>query len=376
MPYRSIEDPVKLRRVLEATLLLESDLDLPSVLRHVIEEARSMTNARYGALGVLDADRIGLERFITSGLDPEEERAIGARPKGKGLLGLLITDPKPVRIASLGEHPDSYGFPHNHPPMDSFLGIPVMARGEVYGNLYLTDKIGWSEFTADDEALVGALAVAAGIAIENARLHEQATTTAVRADRDRLARDLHDSVIQRLFGVGLTVQSIAGGDLSPEMAARLNGAVKDIDETIRQIRTTIFELGLADIREGARSSILSQIDDLKSVVGFRIDTSFDGPIDTACSDLVVEQLLLTLREAVSNVERHAHASRVDIAVSAREGRLLLRVADDGRGMDLHRSTDGNGMANMRHRAEKLRGTFEIECPSQGGTVLSWRVLLD
>ena len=209
MPYHSIEDPAKLRRVLEATLLIEADLDLPILLRHIVDEACSMTNARYGALGVLNDDRTALIEFVTVGLDPDEEAGIGPRPTGLGVLGLLISDPKPLRIARLGAHPESHGFPTGHPRMTSFLGVPIKVRGAVYGNLYLTDKIGWSEFTADDEALIGALAVAAGIAIENARLHKRVTEVAVFEERDRLARDLHDTVIQRLFAIGLSLQSMA-----------------------------------------------------------------------------------------------------------------------------------------------------------------------
>jgi GAF domain-containing protein len=143
--------------VREATLQLEADLDLPTLLLHFIEEARSMTGARYGALGVLNHDHTALDQFLTVGLHPDEEEKIGTRPTGQGVLGLLITAPHPVRLANLGAHPDSFGVPPNHPPMFSFLGVPITVRDEVYGNLYLTDKIGWSEFTSDDEDLVGAL---------------------------------------------------------------------------------------------------------------------------------------------------------------------------------------------------------------------------
>ena len=167
VPFRLIEDPTKLRRVLEATLLIESNLDLPEVLRHVVEEARSMTGARYGALGVLDEEKRALSEFITVGLSEAEEAEIGARPTGRGVLGLLIADPKPLRISEIGRHSESFGFPSNHPPMTSFLGVPIKVRDEVYGNLYLADKVGWSEFTSDDEELVGALSLSAGIAIEN-----------------------------------------------------------------------------------------------------------------------------------------------------------------------------------------------------------------
>ncbi len=195
MPYRLIEDPAKLRRVLEATLLIQSNLELPEVLRHVVEEACAMTGAHYGALGVLDEDKTSLSEFITVGLTSEQEAAIGAKPKGRGVLGLFISDPQTLLIREIGQHPLSFGFPPNHPPMTSFLGVPIRVRDEVYGNLYLTEKVGWSEFTDDDAALVGALSVAAGIAIENARLHDRVRHSVVYDDRDRVARDLHDTVI-------------------------------------------------------------------------------------------------------------------------------------------------------------------------------------
>src|ERR1019366_694804 len=140
MPFRSIDDPSSLRRVLEAMLLIEADLALPVLLRHVIDEARSMTGARYGAIGVLDSDGTALAEFITVGLTPEEEERIGPRPTGKGVLGLLIAEPGPLRITDLGSYAESFAFPPNHPPMNSFLGVPIKVRQEVYGSLYLTDK--------------------------------------------------------------------------------------------------------------------------------------------------------------------------------------------------------------------------------------------
>src|ERR1039458_9286221 len=183
MPYYAIEDPSRLRRVLDAVLLIEKDLELPALLRHVVEEACSMTGARYGALGVLNDDKTALAEFVTIGLEPDQLAAIGPLPNGKGVLGVLIADPGPLRVAHLEDHPNSYGFPPNHPPMTSFLGVPVTVREEVYGNLYLTDKIGWSEFTGDDVALVESLALAAGVAIENARLHQQVQDAALYEDR-------------------------------------------------------------------------------------------------------------------------------------------------------------------------------------------------
>jgi len=125
MPYHSIEDPSRLRRILDAVLLIEKDVELPALLRHVVEEACSMTGARYGALGVLNDDKTALAEFITVGLDAEEEARIGPCPTGKGVLGLIVTAPQPLRLARLGDHPESFGFPPHHPPMTSFLGVPL-----------------------------------------------------------------------------------------------------------------------------------------------------------------------------------------------------------------------------------------------------------
>lgn len=374
VPYRSIEDPATLRRLLEANLLLEADLDLPILLLHFIEEARSMTGARFGAIGVLNNERTALDEFITVGLDPEQEQKIGARPTGLGVLGLLITDAHPLRLANLSSHPDSFGFPTNHPEMTSFLGVPIRVRDEVYGNIYLTDKVGWSEFTIDDEALVVALALGAGIAIENARLHHRVQQLAVYDDRDRLARDLHDNVIQRLFAAGLALQSMAGIAASAGIADRFQRVVHDLDESIRQIRSTIYELGSMEIDPGLRSSILSLVRDLTPVVGFDVKVTFEGAVDTLASDELAEHLLAVIREAVTNVGRHAQATKASVSLTVKDGLCRLQVTDDGRGLDSAETGEGGlGLVNLRRRAEKLHGQFATETPESGGMSLIWQV---
>ncbi len=332
-----------------------------------------MTNARYGAIGVLNEDRTALAEFIIVGLTPEEEQRIGPRPTGRGVLGLLIADPEPLRVSQIGSHPDSFGFPPGHPPMSSFLGVPIKVRDEVYGNLYLTDKIGWSEFTSDDEALVGALALAAGIAIENARLHQRVQEMAVFDERDRLARDLHDTVIQRLFAMGLSLQSIAGSITAQREADRLLQAIADIDDTIRQVRTTIFELGLDSTSQGTRASIFALVEELTPVVGFEVSTSISGPIDATLSNQIVEHLLATLREALTNIGRHAEASRASVILSVDSEICRLQVLDNGHGIQGAGREGGHGLVNMRRRAEKLKGSFEVETPDDGGTLLIWQV---
>ncbi|GAB2958399.1 two-component system sensor histidine kinase [Micromonospora polyrhachis] len=160
----------RLRALLDAVVGIGTDLDLHSTLRRIVEAACDLAGARYGALGVIGPDR-QLTEFITHGIPPEAHAAIGDPPHGRGVLGLLIADPRPVRMPDITQHPQSYGFPPNHPPMHSFLGVPLRIREHVFGNLYLADKQGAREFTEDDEEIVVALAAAAGVAIENARLY-------------------------------------------------------------------------------------------------------------------------------------------------------------------------------------------------------------
>lgn len=388
MPYRTIEDPANLRRLLQAVLLLEADLSLPVLLRHFVEEARSMTGAQYAALGLLDEERTGLADFITVGLSAEAEERIGHRPTGLGVLGLLITDPRPLRLADISAHPKSAGFPPGHPQMTSFLGVPVSAHDEVYGNLYLTNKIGWEEFTRDDEALVTAFAQAAGIAIENARLHQRVQDMAVLEDRDRIARDLHDAVIQRLFAVGLSLQAVARPPLPSPTVERIQRAIGDIDDTIRQIRTTIFELASDPDGGRLRSRVLEVVHELRPVLGFEVPVTFEGPVDVVGDDLA-EQLTYVVREALTNVQRHAHASRASVRLRVADGTFTLEVLDDGRGVrasqtvaledppgDAVGAPRGFGIVNMRRRAEKLGGELLLESPVGGGTALVWRVPVD
>lgn len=375
-PYDAIGDPETLRRLLEATLLLESNLHLAGLLNHIVEEALSLANARYGALGVLDATSTTVVEFYVSGLFPEDEARLraGRLPTGQGVLGVLIDDPRPIRIRAIGDHPASVGFPSGHPPMTSFLGAPIKVRDTVYGILYLTDKIGAEEFTVDDEAVIEALAVAAGIAVENARLHERAGEAAVYEERERMARDLHDGVIQRLFAIGLSLQGLTAAQAGRTVAGSIGAVVDDIDETIRQVRTTIFELGSEGVGRGIRSGVLDLVDELRPVLGHNVTVEFIGPVDAAVADEVAEQLLATLREALSNVARHAHASAASVSLAVVGGTCRLEVHDDGLGMVGGTSPGGgHGLPNMASRAGGLGGALQVLQPEAGGTMLVWEV---
>ncbi len=368
--------PKQLRRLLEAVMAVGSDLSLPVVLRTIVEAATALVDARYGALGVLSEDRTKLAEFITVGVDDETHRRIGHLPEGHGLLGLLIVDPKPIRIPDIGEHPDSFGFPPNHPEMTTFLGVPIRIRDEVFGNLYLTDKQDAEVFTDVDEELVVALASAAGLAIENARLHSRVREMALLEDRERIARDLHDTVIQRLFATGLTLQGAARLAVRPEVQERLEAAVDDLDVTVRQIRSAIFELQTTRVPgRSLRRQILTTTSEASDSLGFDPVVRFEGPVDTAVTDDAGEHLLATLREALANVARHAKAERVEVEVGVVDGRVTLAVLDDGVGPPDSVRAGGHGLRNMASRAAELGGRCALERRPEGGAALRWEVPL-
>ena len=372
MPYHNVEDPAKLLRLIDAVLMIEAAVELPVLLRHLIEEACSLVDARYGALGVLNDARTGLDPFITVGLGEAEEEAIGARPTGRGVLGVLITDATPLRLRDPGAHPDSYGFPAHHPPMKSFLGVPVRVRSVVYGNLYLTDKIGAEDFSDQDQALAEALAVAAGIAIENTRLHERVRVLSVLDDRDRIARDLHDRVIQRVFAVGMALQGAVRLPERDQVVERVNKAIDDLDTTVTEIRTAIFELGNKAIAGGLRRSVLELTEEMAPSLGARPEVTFNGAIDNAISQRIADNLLAVLREALTNAGKHAKATRFMVTVGVAED-VRLEVQDNGIGIELPQAFGtGLGLVNLRSRAERLGGSFEIRA-GEDGTRLVWRV---
>jgi len=367
--------PRQLRKLLDGVLTIGSDLDLHSVLHTIIETAADVVDAKYGALGVLDETGTRLSDFITVGIDEAGREAIGHLPEGHGILGLLIVDPKPLRLPDLSEHPDRFGFPPNHPPMTSFLGVPIAGRGKVFGNLYLCDKAGGDVFTDVDQELTEGLASAAGIAIENARLHARVAEFATVEDRERIARDLHDTVIQRLFAIGLGLHATLRLVTDPSIKTRLLTAVDDLDATVRDVRAAIFELHTARLPgRSIRQELIQLCSESSRGLGFEPVIRFDGPIDTAVDDSLADELFAVLREALTNIARHAQASSAEVSVEARDSTLSARVTDNGVG---YRTVTGagRGVENLRTRAGRLDGDFEINALDGGGTRLTWRVPL-
>jgi len=359
--------PSQLRRLLAAIVSVGSDLALAAVLERITVAARELVRARYAALGVIDETRTHLTEFITVGLDDDQRAAIGELPKGHGILGLLITDPGSLRLADLREHPASFGFPPNHPPMRTFLGVPLYVGGEVFGNLYLTDKEGGEGFSDIDEELATGLAAAAAVAIERARLYELTGELRLLADRERIARDLHDSVVQRLFAIGLSLQGTARLASRPEVVARLEQHVEDLDATIRQIRSTVFQLEAHRLGERSlRVEVLDVVGQAGRALGFEPALTLEGALDNAVPDEVAADAVACLREMLSNVTRHAGASRVEVTVAVADGRLLIDVRDDGRGLPADSPVAGNGLRNLVERAGRRGGSFRIRPTEPSG----------
>ena len=364
-------DATALAAVDAAARAIAGVLAVEDVLQLIVDRVRDLVDARYAALGIAGASG-RMERFITAGLEPDERAAIGPLPTGRGLLGLIIREGRSYRIPSIGEHPDSSGFPPNHPPMTSFLGVPVTARRQAIGNLYLTDKRGAREFSDADQRIVETFALHAGIAIDNARLHAQAGRAAVADERDRIGRDLHDSIIQSLYAVSLSLEDVPElmADSPAEAAKRVDQAIESLHLSIRDIRNFIYGLrpeavdgtqivaGIAalaqEVREGNVIDVVATL-----------DPAADPGLDP---DRGIE-LLSLVREALSNASRHAQARRIDVLLGQTPGGSRLEIVDDGVGFDPARVVaDGHdGLANMRARAQAIGGRLEIESRPGAGT---------
>ena len=348
---------------------ISGELALEAVLQLIVDRVRDLANAEYAALGISHPDGV-IERFITSGLTDDERARIGALPHGYGLLGLIIREGETFRIPDIATDPRRYGFPPNHPEMHSFLGVPITVKGQAVGDLYLTNKRGVAEFGMDDQRLVERFAAHAGLAIENARLSERVQALAVVEERERIGRDLHDGVIQRMYGVALGLDDVAELASRDPVAAgeRIDRAIDALHEAIAEVRTFIYGLRPGLDTAGSLGSALESLAEET-----RLNTTIE--IDVAAqrvaklSPVARGELLSIAREALSNVVRHAGATRATIEVAASDGKLRLVIADDGAGFDVTAPVpDGHhGLANMRRRAESLGGALVAESASGAGT---------
>lgn len=355
----------KIANLIEAAAAVAGELDLRGVLRTTVSMAKETTGARYAALGVI-GDYGTLVDFVTSGLTPEEVAEIGNPPVGTGVIGELIRNPTTLRLDDVASHPQSIGVPDHHPPMTSFLGVPIQVGTRVFGNLYLANKDGG--FTDEDEFTVRALAAIAGGAVTSARLHERVTRLAVIEDRERIARDLHDAVIQDLFAVGLALQSLTMTSTDPELVSKLDDAAERIDGAISSLRAFIFDLrSLASAIADPEQTLRRMVGRLTAQRGVEVHCEVD--VRQTPRAEVLDDALFIVREAVSNAVRHGRPKRITVRLSSRSDSIKASVNDDGIGFEPTEAEFGMGIENMRTRANLAGGSFAItSSPSEGTTV--------
>lgn len=359
--------------LVEAGMALASELDLDTLLLRIANLSREVVGARYGAVGVL-GEAGDLTNFVYSGIDEETARTIGDLPRGRGVLGVLIEEGMPLRMREISDHPRSFGFPEHHPSMHSFLGVPIVVRNRVFGRLYLTEKIGAVEFTKDDERIALTLASQAGVAIDNARLYEEvrlrSEELAVMEERDRIAKELHDGVIQSIYSVGLSLQgSLSLMDRAPELARqRIDGVLTELDNVVRDVRSYIFDLQPKVVRGRSLREAISEL-----AKDLEVNTLADVTVEVSEDALGLDErqrsnLVQMVREVLSNIARHAQANEVSIACSTTDGYLEIEVIDDGVGFDPGAITRGHGLRNIEERAHRLGGRFDISPRRPRGTI--------
>lgn len=361
----------------EATRAIAEVKDLEAALQLIVDRVRHLVDAEYAALGIVAPDGT-IERFITSGISDEQRAKIGPLPRGHGLLGLIIHEGQSVRSADIGAHPASFGFPAFHPPMKTFLGVPITHEGRPIGDLYMTDKRGGVVFDADDQRLVELFARHAAIAIENARLHDRIAALAVVEERERIGRDLHDGIIQRLYAVSLSLEDVEElvREDPAEVAVRVDRAIESLQTTISDIRH--FILGL---RPGllALSGLAGGLDRLMEEVRYgsiiAVESQVDASVAAEMDDEQSTQLLGIAHEALSNVTRHSAATVARVSLVADGAVALLAIEDDGVGFDPTGTfgPDHQGLTNMRERAAMLDGTLLVERLPGGGTRIVARI---
>ena len=354
-----------------ATRAIAGILDADATLQLIVDRVRDLVRARYAALGIVDAAGV-IERFVTAGINPEDRERIGDPPRGHGLLGLIVREGRALRIPEISAHPDSSGFPAHHPPMHSFLGVPIRVRGVSVGNLYLTEKTGAPEFSEGDQSLVEMFALHAGIAIENARLHEQVARLAIVDERERIAKDLHDGIIQSIYAVGLSLEDLpeVASDDPAEARIRVDRAIDALHMTIRDIRNFIMGLRpeLLDQRDLV-GSLLAMAEEVRLNSLIEIETAIDPEAAAALPEDARAPIFHITREALSNVVRHSHATRASIVLRRAGSSVRLEVNDNGVGFEPYadRGPAHQGLANMAGRANRHGGHLSIESTEGAGT---------
>lgn len=361
---------MRLDAMSDAVLAISGELSVDRALQKMVDAARELAGAKYAALGIPDGEG-GFQQFITSGMSDAQIAAIGPLPRTHGLLGAMLEDPRPFRTPDIKDDPRFIGWPAAHPAMGSFMGVPIVSKGAIIAAFYLTDKRGAEHFSAGEQRLIEMLAAHAAVAIDNARLFERSRELSVVEERNRLARDLHDSVTQTLFSVVLNAEAAATlVDRDPaEAKERLSRLREQAQGALQEMRALIFELRPPDLAaDGLEATLRKHVEVLRRVRPVTIDLRVSG--ESALPSAVEQGLFRIAQEALNNALKHSRAARItiDLAVDAKQA--LLTVCDDGAGFDVatqHRRSKRLGLTSMRERAEALGGALHIESQHGAGT---------
>jgi len=362
-----------LKAVSDAVLAVAAGLSVDEVLQRLVDSARELAGARYAALGLPDGEG-GFRRFLTSGMSERLVASLGPLPRQHGVLGAMLDSEVPYRTQDIHEHPRFRGWwPAAHPDMRSFLGVPIVEPPEVIGAFYLTEKLDATDFSDEDEELIGLLAAHAAIAIANARLHEQTRELSIAAERNRLALELHDAVSQKLFGLVLSAEAAGtlldrDPDAARDQVAKLQALAQD---ALEELRSLVFELRPPELeRDGLADALRKHVELLRRRGQLELELSVDEVSVDVTRD---REVLRIAQEALQNVLKHARARRLAVSLRAGKGdALLLEIADDGVGFDPH--SDGIrsrrlGLTSMEERARRLGGRLDVvSTPGAGTTV--------
>jgi signal transduction histidine kinase len=371
-PVTNGRPAASLREVSAAVLAVTAHLSVREVLQTILTSARSLLNARYAALGVPDANG-SFGEFLADGIPDEQWAAIGPVPRQHGLLGVLLRDPNPVRLADIRQHPQFGWWPAAHPVLTDFLGMPITDGEEILGELFLANKCEPGGFTEADEELLKLLAAHAAIALVNARLYERSRELSIVEERNRIARELHDSVAQKLFSLRLTAESAT--TLLASDAARAATELANVGELAGEVadelRAIVVGLRPVDLAgDGLHIALRKQIDLLDRVHGAQVRLRTDEPV-CGLTAARQEAAYRIAQEAMHNALRHADAKRVDISLREEDDLVVLEVVDDGQGFDVPREQSAHrlGIGSMRERARSVGGRLTVSsAPGRGTTV--------
>ena len=374
----------QLRALHEAALALTTELDLSSVLQKVVDLARELANARYGALGVL-GESGAIEQFITSGLDTSTRENIGSPPHGRGILGAISDGGQSLLVKNIPEDPRSVGFPKNHPQMTTLMGVPIRSKGQIIGNLYLVDKLPGSgderkqlEFNHRDQQILEMFATQAAIAIENAQLYRQTQQLAVLQERERFGMDLHDGIIQSIYAIGLMLETTQHQieTIAPDAEKGISHAIHGLNDVIRDIRNYILDLRPQRFQgRDLQAGIEELARDLRANSFLEVQFSANGFDQSGISPENTVEILHVVQEALANIRKHARATAVKIALDRDRDALFVTVEDNGAGMDLEKASQslGNGLHNMRERTRNLDGRIDFRSSPETGTKIVLRI---